>query len=120
MVHTADCPVGKRLFERDSERWMQVDWAEELTRSFETTVYVLVKNGKGVLAQLATAISVAGADITHIDMDPEPADETIELRLLVSVRDRIHLADVLRGMRRSVVVLRVSRYRFNQRVAAGA
>ena len=95
-------------------------WAEELARAFETAVYVLVKNGKGVLAQLATAISAAEADITHIDMDPEPADETIELRLLVSVRDRVHLADVLRAMRRSAVVLRVSRYRFNQPVAVGA
>ena len=44
-------------------------------------------------------------------MDAEASDETIELRLLVSVRDRMHLADVLRTMRRSPVVLRVSRHR---------
>ena len=31
MVHTAECSVGKRLFERDSERWMSVDWAEQPT-----------------------------------------------------------------------------------------
>ena len=35
-VHTADCSVGKRLLERDSERWMGVDWAEQPTRPFET------------------------------------------------------------------------------------
>jgi guanosine-3',5'-bis(diphosphate) 3'-pyrophosphohydrolase len=29
VVHTADCHTGKRLFERDSERWMQVEWAEQ-------------------------------------------------------------------------------------------
>jgi GTP pyrophosphokinase/guanosine-3',5'-bis(diphosphate) 3'-pyrophosphohydrolase len=113
LVHTAECPTGKRLFERDSERWMQVEWADELTRSFETSLHVLVKNGKGVLAQVASAISAGEADITHLDMDPEPADETTELRLLVSVRDRLHLADVLRTLRRSPVVLRVSRYRFS-------
>jgi GTP pyrophosphokinase/guanosine-3',5'-bis(diphosphate) 3'-pyrophosphohydrolase len=33
------------------------------------------------------------------------------LRLIVSVRDRVHLADVLRTLRRSPVVSRVSRYR---------
>ena len=112
LVHTAECPTGKRLFERDSERWMQVEWAEELARAFETSVHVLVKNGKGVLAQVASSISNAEADITHLDMDPEPADDTIELRLLVSLRDRVHLADVLRTLRRSPVVLRVARYRF--------
>ena len=111
LVHGADCPTGKRLFERDSERWMQVEWAEELTRTFETQLYVLVRNGKGVLAQVASAISEAEADITHLGMDPEPDEETTELRLLVSVRDRIHMAEVLRTMRRSPVVLRVSRHR---------
>ena len=113
LVHTADCPTGKRLFERDSERWMQVDWAEEMTRAFETHLHVLVKNGKGVLAQVASAVSSAEADITHLDMDPTPEQETTELRLLISVRDRVHLADVLRTMRRSAVVLKVSRTRFN-------
>jgi GTP pyrophosphokinase/guanosine-3',5'-bis(diphosphate) 3'-pyrophosphohydrolase len=111
MIHTADCPAGKRLYERDSERWMRVDWAEEMTRAFETHLYVLVQNGKGVLAQVASAISLAEADITHLDMDPEPAQDTTELRLQISVRDRVHLAEVLRTMRRSPVVLRVSRTR---------
>jgi len=111
LVHTCECPTGKRLFERDSERWMQVEWAEEMVRAFETTVFVQVKNGKGVLAQVASAISSVEGDITHIDMDPEPIEEMIELRLLVSVRDRVHLAEVLRTVRRLAVVLRVSRYR---------
>jgi guanosine-3',5'-bis(diphosphate) 3'-pyrophosphohydrolase len=111
LVHTADCPTGKRLFERDSERWMQVEWADELTRAFEGSLHVLVRNGKGVLAQVASAISAAEADITHLDMDSEPASENVELRLLISVRDRVHLAEVLRALRHVPVVQRVSRYR---------
>jgi len=113
LVHTAECPTGKRLFERDSERWMQVEWAEELHRTFETSVFVLVKSGKGVLAQVASRVSMAEADIIHLGMDPEQGEETTELRLLISVRDRLHLAEVLRTLRRSPVVLRVSRYRFS-------
>ncbi len=113
MVHTAECPTGKRLFERDSERWIQVEWADELTRTFETPLHVLVKNGKGVLAQVASAISAAEGDIVHLNMDAEPTDEAAELRLVVSVRDRVHLADVLRTLRRAPVVQRVSRYRMS-------
>ena len=112
LVHTAECPTGKRLFERDSERWMHVEWAEDLSRAFDTRLYVQVNNGKGVLAQVASSISSAEADIVHLDMDPEPVDDTIELRLQISVRDRVHLADVLRTVRRSPVVMKVSRYRF--------
>ena len=109
MVHTAECSVGKRLFERDSEHWMGVDWAEQPARPFETAVTLLVRNGKGVLAQVAQAVSEAEADITHIDMGSEPATETTELQLLLSVRDRLHLADVIRTLKRSAAVLRVAR-----------
>jgi len=109
VVHTAECRTGRRLHERDSERWMKVEWAEELTRSFETGVMALVRNTKGALAQVASAIAAAEADIRHLDMGTETGLETAELRLLLSVRDRLHLADVLRALRRNPAVLRVWR-----------
>ena len=109
VVHTAECGVGKRLYERDSERWMAVDWAEQPTRPFETGITLLLKNGKGVLAEVAAAVAAAEADITHIDMGDEPASESTELRLLLSVRDRLHLAEVIRTLKRSAAVLRVAR-----------
>ena len=56
-VHSAECSVAKRLFERDSERWLPVEWAEQPVRAFEAEVNVLVQNGKGVLARVATAVS---------------------------------------------------------------
>ncbi len=108
-VHTAECHTGKRLYERDSERWMHVAWADDLTRSFDTGVIALVRNGTGVLAQVASAVAAAEADIRHLDMGAESAAETAELRLLLSVRDRVHLAEVLRTLRHNPVVLRVWR-----------
>jgi guanosine-3',5'-bis(diphosphate) 3'-pyrophosphohydrolase len=108
-VHNDDCSIGRRLRERDGERWMDVDWADVLTRQFESSVSVLVHNTKGALTQVAQAISAAEADITHIDMSDERAAETTELRLLVCVRDRLHLADVLRTLKRAPSVLRASR-----------
>ncbi len=109
LVHTAECSVGRRLFQRDAEHWLSVEWAEEPTRAFETAIVVLVRNGKGVLAQVAAAVSAGEADITHIDMGEDGAGEATELKLLISVRDRLHLADVLRTVRRSSAVQRVWR-----------
>ena len=80
-----------------------------LFRSFETGVTLLVKNGKGVLAQVAQAVNEAEADIAHIDMGNDPAAETTELLLLISVRDRLHLADVMRTLKRTPAVQRVTR-----------
>jgi len=109
LVHTADCHNGKRLKERDPERWMHVEWAEQPTRAFETSVQVLVRNGKGALAQVASAVSAVEADITHIDMDNQPATDAAELRLAVAVRDRLHLADLLRTLKRAPPVMRAQR-----------
>ncbi|MCK6423003.1 MAG: bifunctional (p)ppGpp synthetase/guanosine-3',5'-bis(diphosphate) 3'-pyrophosphohydrolase [Aquabacterium sp.] len=109
LVHTADCHNGRRLKERDPERWMHVEWAEQPTRAFETLVQVLVRNGKGALAQVASAVSAVEADITHIDMDNQPATDAAELRLTVAVRDRLHLADLLRTLKRSPPVMRAQR-----------
>ena len=111
LVHTAECSTGKRLAERDPERWIAVEWAEQPARHFETSVKLLVRNIKGALAQIAAAVSAAEADISHIEMDNEPQDDATELRLLLAVRDRQHLADVLRTVKRSPPVLRAARIR---------
>ena len=109
LVHTAECSIGRKLAERDPERWIAVEWAEQPTRNFETSVKLLVKNGKGVLARIAAAISAAEADISHIQMDREQHDDAAELSLLLAVRDRLHLADVLRALKRAAPVQRAAR-----------
>ncbi|TXH95179.1 MAG: bifunctional (p)ppGpp synthetase/guanosine-3',5'-bis(diphosphate) 3'-pyrophosphohydrolase [Pseudomonas sp.] len=109
VVHTQTCAVGRRLFERDGERWIEVNWSDEPTRMFETVLKVLVANGKGVLAQVAGAISHAETDITHIEMGNERLGETAELKLTLEVRDTDHLAEVIRSLKRCPVVLNAER-----------
>ncbi len=109
VVHTDDCTVAKRLQHRDSERFIAVDWSDELSRVFETSLQVTVSNGKGVLARVAAALAGAEADITHVNMGQERAQDAIELRFGIAVRDRVHLASVLRSVKRTPSVLRVQR-----------
>jgi GTP pyrophosphokinase len=109
VVHTDDCTVAKKLQHRDSERFIAVDWSDEPTRAFETGLQVTVSNGKGVLARVASALASAEADITHVDMGQEPARDATDLRFGVTVRDRIHLASVMRSVKRTPSVLRVQR-----------
>ncbi|MDP2447930.1 MAG: bifunctional (p)ppGpp synthetase/guanosine-3',5'-bis(diphosphate) 3'-pyrophosphohydrolase [Polaromonas sp.] len=109
VVHTDDCAIAKKLQHRDSERFIAVDWSDEPTRAFETGLLVTVTNGKGVLARVASALAAAEADITHVDMGQEPAQDATDLRFDVAVRDRIHLASVMRSVKRTPSVLRVQR-----------
>ncbi len=111
IVHADDCPTGKRLLLRDSERFLEVEWADEPVRPFETVVVVTVTNGKGVLARVASAIASAEADITHVDMGEEPAQTATDIRFTVAVRDRQHLAEVLRSLKRTASVLKAQRFK---------
>ena len=111
VVHTDDCSVAKKLQHRDSERFIAVDWSDEPMRAFETSLLVTVANGKGVLARVAAALAGSEADITHVDMGPDAAQEATDLRFGVAVRDRVHLASVMRSVKRTPSVLRVQRAR---------
>jgi guanosine-3',5'-bis(diphosphate) 3'-pyrophosphohydrolase len=108
-VHIQDCPVAKKLLNKDSERFIGVDWSEEPVRAFETGILVTVHNGKGVLAKVAAAMAAAEADIVHIDMGQEAIHDHSDLRFVVAVRDVAHLGVALRNLNRSEAVVRAVR-----------
>ena len=80
-------------------------------RPFETGILVTVANGKGALARVAAALANAEADITHVDMDDERAQDATDLRFLIAVRDRTHLDAVMRTLKRTPSVMRAQRLR---------
>ncbi len=110
-MHTDDCAVDKRLQHRDSECFIAVDWSDEPVRTFETALVVTVSDGKGVLAKVAAALALAEADITHVNMGQERAQEATELLFGIAVRDCVHLASVPHAIKRTPSVIRVQRAR---------
>ncbi|WP_374670055.1 bifunctional (p)ppGpp synthetase/guanosine-3',5'-bis(diphosphate) 3'-pyrophosphohydrolase [Ramlibacter sp.] len=111
VVHVDDCSVARRLQHKDSERFIGVEWSDEPVRMFETGVIVTVVNGKGALARVAAALASAEADITHVDMDDDRAQDATDLRFVIAVRDRNHLDAVLRNLRRTPSVMNARRIR---------
>lgn len=109
VVHMAECAVGIKLKNRDSERFIDVEWSDEPVRSFETEIVVTVTNGKGVLARVAASLASAEADIVHVNMSEEAAQEVTDLRFIIAVRDLTCLATALRNLKRTPSVLSVRR-----------
>jgi len=110
VVHTDSCAVGQRLLHKDRERFIGVEWSEEIVRAFEAPLLVTVSNGKGVLARVAAAIAQAEADITLVNMVEEVSgQDAIDLRFVVSVRNLAHLEAVLKALRRTPSVTQARR-----------
>jgi GTP pyrophosphokinase len=109
VVHAESCAVARRLQHKDAERFIGVEWSDEPVRPFETGVLVTVANGKGALARVAAALANAEADIIHVDMKDEHAQDSTDLRFVVAVRDHAHLEAVLRNLKRTHSVMRAER-----------
>jgi len=108
-IHTGDCLVAKKLHNKDSERFISVEWSDEPMRTFETGIVVTVTNGKGVLASVASALASGEADITQVDMTNESTHGVMELRFVIAVRDLSQLETVFKHLRRTASVLKVQR-----------
>ncbi|MEN9472146.1 MAG: hypothetical protein RLZZ495_235 [Pseudomonadota bacterium] len=114
-VHRHDCATAKRLRHKDRERVVQVEWSDSPVRSFEVEIDVSSRDGMGVLARIASTLSGAEANITHVEMGQQRVHHhhnlrDIEFRFVVAVRDTTHLESVLRALNRAAPVLHAKRH----------
>ncbi len=108
VVHRTTCPLGRRQRAKDPARWADIIWAEELKRLFQTHLAIETQDSRGTLARVASAIS--GADANIVGANTAPKDQTLAImNLIVEVRERQHLANVLRKIRRVPDVIRATR-----------
>jgi GTP pyrophosphokinase len=112
-VHTHDC-LQVRPAHRDPEHWIDVNWdaaAQRSERLFDVDVRLTAANQRGVLAKLAAIIAEAQANIEHFEVEDKPTHAYTTIVLTLQVRDRAHLAGVLRELRRIPEVVRLARVR---------
>ena len=77
---------------------------------FDVGIRVTVVNQRGVLAKVATAIAEGGSNIDNVSMDEERSLYTT-MHFTLQVANRMHLAKVLRSLRRVREVVRIARPR---------
>ena len=111
VVHTTDCIPAKRLRAKEPDRWIPVQWGTELNRRFDCRIRLLINNEKGILARVAAEIGESDANITYVGMDEDDEHVMTQLRFTIQVKDRVHLAHLIRNLRRVSGVNRVERER---------
>jgi guanosine-3',5'-bis(diphosphate) 3'-pyrophosphohydrolase len=107
VVHRVLCS-NVREFRKHPDRCVDVNWAPITKGMFPVAVRILARNTPGVLASISTSIGEAGSNIERV-AQPDANPETATLLFTLSVRDRDHMARVLKRLRRNSNVLRVNR-----------
>ncbi|MGE0801903.1 MAG: bifunctional (p)ppGpp synthetase/guanosine-3',5'-bis(diphosphate) 3'-pyrophosphohydrolase [Lautropia sp.] len=98
-IHRIECETAKRQMSRDAERWMDVEWGDQISGMFRTMVEVHVTDDRGVLGRVAGEIAAHDANIIQVAMDTD-AEQLATIRFTLQVRNRQHLADLFRGLRK--------------------
>jgi len=108
VIHTHDCP-SVRKFKLDPDKWLDVEWESESQRLFKTNLNLTVANQPGMLAKIASGIADAGSNIDNVSVEEADGSAYVNLYFTVQVRNRIHLAELMRGLRRIPDIVRINR-----------
>jgi len=107
VIHRNSC--GNLInFRKQPEKWISVSWEEDIDRDFSSQIQVEALNKTGLLAEVAAMIADSDSNIEQVAVIDRHEDGTI-LTFLLQVKDRIHLARIMRNIKRMPNVLRVSR-----------
>ena len=106
VIHRAECH-NLAEFRNHPSRWVPVNWKNRSSDRFLTEIQIRTIDRVGVLAEIAGTISSMQSNIEYVqvDTDLDAAIQTFRLR----VRDRSHLAQVLRALRNVQGVVKVTR-----------
>lgn len=108
VIHTHDCPAIRK-FRVDPDKWLDVEWDPHTKRLFKVNLKLTVANQRGMLAKIAAGIADAGSNIDNVSME-EPDDSAYtNIHFTVQVQDRVHLADLMRRLRKIPDVVRINR-----------
>jgi GTP pyrophosphokinase len=107
VIHRNSC--GNLInFRKQPEKWLSVGWEEGIDRDFSSQIQVETVNKTGVLAEVAAVIADSQSNIEEVSVNIRHQD-TSAMTFLLQVKDRTHLAHIMRNVRKMQNVKSVSR-----------
>ncbi|HWN06009.1 MAG TPA: TGS domain-containing protein, partial [Steroidobacteraceae bacterium] len=109
VVHRDNC-ANVAAFGKQEDKWIPAVWQKDHPPQhlFSAGLLVDVTNRMGILAEIATRIAAEQSNISHVNVDSSQGDHSTIL-FEVQVRDRAHLARLIRAIRGMPDVMKVER-----------
>jgi len=113
VIHVGDCKnlpdVRKKQFSP-----LNVEWHRHVVGEFPVEIRLDLLNQVGTLAKVASTISSMRSNIENVQITNQDSQTSTDL-ITLTVKDRVHLANVMRELRKLSVVLKISRVRSESR-----
>lgn len=106
-IHREDCP-NCRNWEKDAAKYFKVKWDENVEREYVSTIKIELINHQGALAKVTHLISQVNSNVEHLFTEEKESNLYV-ITADVTVKDRIHLAQLIKRLRTMPDVHRISR-----------
>lgn len=107
VIHLTECNNVEELRKRQVN-WIDVQWDKHAKGEFPALIRLELMNQVGTLAKVASTISRMGGNIENVQIVNQDSQLSVDYITLM-VRDRNHLANVMRELRKLSIVLKISR-----------
>jgi RelA/SpoT family (p)ppGpp synthetase len=107
VIHRDNCS-NVAAFGKQPDKWIPAVWQKDQQRVFSAGLLVDASNRMGILAEIATKIAAEQSNIVHVTVDSSHGDHST-ISFEVQVRDRAHLARLIRAIRAMPDVMKVER-----------
>ncbi|MGM0430466.1 MAG: bifunctional GTP diphosphokinase/guanosine-3',5'-bis pyrophosphate 3'-pyrophosphohydrolase [Pseudomonadota bacterium] len=109
VIHRRECK-NVRGHEDDPGRYFPVEWDNKPEAEFISEIRIEIVNNQGVLAKLTSSIATTGCNIDGLQTEEIDANIYF-IDVALTIKNRKHLADVIRHIRKMPDVQRVTRLR---------
>jgi GTP pyrophosphokinase/guanosine-3',5'-bis(diphosphate) 3'-pyrophosphohydrolase len=106
-IHREDCP-NCRNWEKDTAKYFKVKWDETADREYIASLKIELINHQGALAKVTNLIAKTNSNVEHLNTEEKESNLYV-IYADISVKDRIHLARVIKKLRTLPDVQRISR-----------
>ena len=109
VIHTKNCK-NLRASDLGPGKSLNVSWNYAITANmdFKTGLLIEIENRQGIVSEISNAIDVASSRIESINSDLKD-EKTFRIELLIAVRDRLHLASVIKHLRKVPNIISIHR-----------
>jgi GTP pyrophosphokinase/guanosine-3',5'-bis(diphosphate) 3'-pyrophosphohydrolase len=107
VVHHHECRNSSEVRKKQTS-WLDVEWCSEVIGEFSSEIRIELLNQRGSLATIASTISTMDSNIENITVVSQDDRVSVDL-LTLAVRDRVHLATIIRQLKKLSIVLKITR-----------
>ena len=109
LVHRKTCAASNKQRNNDPARWSDILWEEINDKQFICYLLLEVEESPGVLAKIASAISITKSNIVDVSINRHKGSFFCTLKIGLEISHRVHLAEVLRNIRKVSALAKVTR-----------